>query len=460
MAAIGAIRSAIRPQCERTRRDRRRLPKERLRGGCRPGAPCTPSASKYRQHGLCQQRRTLHCSSRGGCQAGSGRTRFPTPASLPSPRSAPRWYATRRRRQTVHALSWHDRYPSARLFRPTTSKVASSPHRLPAHHWQAQCSCDTIRIFDRHSGQALAQCPQPTRRIRVSRPWVHAGHDRMADARFGHVAILAIQAAHTVQLRAGRAPDTRCGALLRILGAFFGIDDRVTRLVADARRDDGFGRHEASDVGQNPAGMNGKAPNPMTCPPTVKLNREQHVGRLGLPIGNPRVIFPVVKVRVAQIDRRKVVPLRGDGDHARALRPNQGRPQAAEQLEVAQMVRAELGLVATGIARQRVGHDAGAVDQDVDDGMLRQHSVRKGVDRGGIKQVHRLDRHPGNVTQRLRRLLDVPRRNDDRGASGRKRFRSRQADARVTARHDCGLSCQADAAQHIVCGRGSTKAGA
>ena len=155
-----------------------------------------------------------------------------------------------------------------------------------------------------------------------------------------------------------------------------------------------------------------------------------------------------------QVDARLPVSQRRHAHHARALRLPQGAPQACRQLEMPQVIRRELRLVATRIAQQGRGHDAGAVDQHVQGAAGGKKGGGKGVDRLRIEQVERGDRHAGHAIQRRLRLMRVARRHQYTGASAGQHAHRFQPQARRAARDD-GLHAGQVAPGQRLGGRGA-----
>ncbi len=163
------------------------------------------------------------------------------------------------------------------------------------------------------------------------------------------------------------------------------------------------------------------------------------------------------EVGVLEVERRADVAARRQRDHAGAVRALQRRQEPHEQLEVADVIDRELRLEPARIARQRRGHDAGVVDQQVERalGMAR----RERVDRRRGREVHRLDHDVRELAECPARLREVARRDDDLRPRGGEHARGLEADAGVAAGHDRELAVEPAVADHLARRGGRAEAG-
>ncbi len=185
----------------------------------------------------------------------------------------------------------------------------------------------------------------------------------------------------------------------------------------------------------------------------VQVHGEQHVGGLGLPVGQPLVV-PPLELHVVPADPGELVAVGGDRHHARPA-PRQRRPEPVDQGEVAEVVDGELGLPAGADPPLGAGHDAGVGDQQVQvapggEKTLREapHAVEVGqvqlgdldpgdaggVGAGGIPELADLD--AGEAGQGLDRRLGTPGRDDHARARLHQRPDGLQSEARVAARDE------------------------
>ena len=124
----------------------------------------------------------------------------------------------------------------------------------------------------------------------------------------------------------------------------------------------------------------------------IEVQRKQRVGRLGLRIRCPFVVFAMIEVDVVEIEAIARVAGRRQRHNPRFSSHKQ-RPQPRGHLEMAQVIGRELAFEATGIARQRAGHDRGVGDEDVERWNQCGDLAGKPIDRGGIGKVELENRH-------------------------------------------------------------------
>src|SRR5579859_7816186 len=99
----------------------------------------------------------------------------------------------------------------------------------------------------------------------------------------------------------------------------------------------------ALERGEDAAGMYRERPYAGVARQRIEVQREQRVGRLGLPVGRPLVVS-VLELHVVPADRRAPVPERGQRDDPGATVVRESRPQQVREHVVTQMVGRELGL--------------------------------------------------------------------------------------------------------------------
>ena len=147
--------------------------------------------------------------------------------------------------------------------------------------------------------------------------------------------------------------------------------------------------------------------------PTVQLEGEEKVGQLAVAVG----LVGVVRRLGVALEHRLVTSVVGDRGHRHHARlgPQQCRQQQAGQREVAEVVRAELQLVALlGLAVLRRRHHPGVVDQQVERTLEPGH---EGVDRRSARRGRAPRPWPCPSTAgRLAARLGVAAGQDDLGA--------------------------------------------
>jgi hypothetical protein len=180
------------------------------------------------------------------------------------------------------------------------------------------------------------------------------------DGRAGFVAVLEVPAADPFeQWRGGQ--EYRCrGALFCRLppgaGQAAGLGDHPIEL---------FGADVALEASADPAGHQGVDGDAVRRPSLGRLDREEDVRRLGLPVGQPGLVRALAEVDVLEDNGRAAVGAGADRDDAGVPGGRQWVVQAGGQGEMPQVVRGELQLPALRGPGERCGHDAGVVDQDM-----------------------------------------------------------------------------------------------
>ncbi|MDR6643646.1 hypothetical protein J2X57_002879 [Luteibacter sp. 1214] len=121
-----------------------------------------------------------------------------------------------------------------------------------------------------------------------------------------------------------------------------------------------------------------------------------------------------------------------------------------------EVIGRELAFVATRIPFQWTGHDAGAVDEDMQRFASCDEASGESVDGRRIGQVHGFD-DDVQAVQCLSCLGEVPCGDDNAGAGGTEGPAGLGAYAGVAAGDDGGLAGEVDAGQHVVGGGGGGK---
>ena len=173
------------------------------------------------------------------------------------------------------------------------------------------------------------------------------------------VAVLEVAAAHACELGGRREQHGRRRALLQRL--------QHHAAGALALRPAGHDRrvHVALEVRHDPARHQRVGRDAVVRPAARRLDGEQHVGRLGLAVREPRVVRAALEVDVLEDDRRAAMGGRAHGDDAAGAVGGQRLAQAEREREVPEVVGRELQLPALGRARLGGRHHAGVVDQHV-----------------------------------------------------------------------------------------------
>ena len=119
--------------------------------------------------------------------------------------------------------------------------------------------------------------------------------------------------------------------------------------------------------------------------PTVN----QTLAVFGLTVRLPFVVRAVFKLRIGKIHHREFVPGGGQIDHPRGGAALEGRRKQTGQQKVADMIRRELRFPTGFGARQRTGHDARVVDQNVQRQLRGKKRLRKGAHAAYVDQIQR-----------------------------------------------------------------------
>ena len=177
----------------------------------------------------------------------------------------------------------------------------------------------------------------------------------------------------------------------------------------------------------------------------VACDREQHVGGLGLAVGHPRVVGPLVELQVLEDDRRAQVAARAQRDDPSSVRGGQRVVQADGEREVPEVVGGELHLPALGRVLERgERHHAGVVDEQVQRAAPVRHERGH---RGLVDEVEAADAH-GAALDRRRGAPSrggVAHRERDLGAGPGEHAGRLDPDARRAAGDDRAPTGQVDA---------------
>ncbi len=201
--------------------------------------------------------------------------------------------------------------------------------------------------------------------------------------------------------------------------------------------------------GDDDARMQGVTPDPVAGPAPVQFHGEEHVGGLGLAVGQV-TLETGGEVRVVPAD---VADPMGAGGHVHdpgAVRGTQRGPHAEGQLEVPEMVGRERRLVTARVQDPPGRAAAGVVDQDVQRAAGIDEPGGEGVDRGRVEQVQPVDLDAFEPGQRGGGAAGVARPRDDGRARPAERAGGLQAEPGVTAGDDHVRTGQVDALEHLA----------
>ena len=140
-----------------------------------------------------------------------------------------------------------------------------------------------------------------------------------------------------------------------------------------------------------PPGWSREGAHARAAEPAVELHGVEHVRALRLAVGGPLVVGPPLEVDVLEHDGREAVAVRAHVHDARRRARAERRREEPGQQEVAEVVRRELELVALGGARQRAGHDARVVHEELERHAAREEALGEGAHARGRREVERLD---------------------------------------------------------------------
>ena len=198
--------------------------------------------------------------------------------------------------------------------------------------------------------------------------------------------------------------------------------------------------------------------------PTVELDRVEDVGGLRLPVRRHLRVLALLVVRVVPVDVRHRVAARAQHHDTRRRARDQQRQQAADEHEVAEVIRAEVQLEPVVGATERHRHDPGVGDQQVErDRATRANAVGEVPHARERAELEHLVRDVGVGHRRraasstaavplssLRAVIvtDAP--------AGREGARRLLADARGGAGHEHGATREVDAVEHVG-GRGGRR---
>ena len=189
----------------------------------------------------------------------------------------------------------------------------------------------------------------------------------------------------------------------------------------------------------------------------VEMKRKQRISRFRLSVSRPLVIVAALEIDIVEVEAIARMANRRQRNNARAgaCRLEQ-RPQPRRHLKMAEMVCRKLAFIAARIPCQRVGHDRGIVDQDVDLCGVCRHIKRKRIDRRRVAKVQRQDRHAIDPRQISGGGIGPSRADDDCRAGPRQRADRFEAKPRIAAGDERGLPGQVNARNDV--GRGGAHA--
>lgn len=267
-------------------------------------------------------------------------------------------------------------------------------------------------------------------------------------SRLGDVAVLAVHPAEAHQLRRRRGPDLGGRALLRRLEQV-GVQD-VAVLVDPPALDHLLLGQVPLEGREDAARVQGERPYARVPAEPVELHGEQHVRRLRLPVRPPLVVAGA-PVHVVPADAGGVVAGGGDRHDPRPARCDH-RPQPVDQGEVAEVVGRELSLPAGADPRLGAGHDARAVDDDVDGASGGEEPLGEGPHALQVTEVQLVRLDAVDALQGLAGGLRAPRRDHHVGARAGQCPGRLQTDARIAAGDDRELAGEVDPLQDLVGG--------
>mmetsp|Transcript_26182 Transcript_26182/g.33485 ORF Transcript_26182/g.33485 Transcript_26182/m.33485 type:complete len:271 (+) Transcript_26182:119-931(+) len=179
------------------------------------------------------------------------------------------------------------------------------------------------------------------------------------------IAIFTILTAAAFKLRRSCRPCRRRCALFWCFE--HGLDRRRDCAV---RVHPAHGRHffhaqVALEGRKNTAWMDTKRGYTKLIPTAIGTERKQGIGRLGLRIGAPLVILAFLVVRIIPVHITANVRCRRQGDQTRRSSLFHRGQKPLCKRHVAKMINAKLAFPARSNPRQRTGHDASIIDQDI-----------------------------------------------------------------------------------------------
>ena len=207
----------------------------------------------------------------------------------------------------------------------------------------------------------------------------------------------------------------------------------------------------------DPARVEAEGAHPSRCAERVEMDGEQHVGRLGLPVGGPLVVT-ALELHVVPAHPRAAMTERRHRHHPGADAGDR-RPQPVDEGEVAEMIGRELRLPPgpdTGLGAR---HDPGVGDQQINAPTRRQEPFGERGDTVEIAQIELVDLNTVDTSQRLGSRGGAAGRHHDTGAGADQGARRLQPNAGVAASHHRQPASQIDAFEHVGGRRRGTEPG-
>jgi hypothetical protein len=143
----------------------------------------------------------------------------------------------------------------------------------------------------------------------------------------------------------------------------------------------------AAEFGSDRAGMDGVGADAAVLESFVESDAEEDIGRLGLTVSNPFVVVVLLEEGVVESEGRQAVAGARLVDDASGGAGEKRRYEARGLNEMAEVVRAELGVQALRGAADRAGHDARVVDESVDAREAACDVLRAATDGVEVKEV-------------------------------------------------------------------------
>ena len=139
-----------------------------------------------------------------------------------------------------------------------------------------------------------------------------------------------------------------------------------------------------AEFGHDHPGMHRDCSDALGAESPVEFSGKEDVRGLRLPVGLPLIVVPLFEMGIVEVHVPQPMTRGTQIDDSSGGRRAKGRDQEAGQEEVADMVRCQLKFPASGGSCQLATHQAGVVDQDVEDFVFGQeafgtiaHTVRE-----------------------------------------------------------------------------------